>query len=310
MEAFGAFDGSSNLPRATKNKPQAILNVLIHLHSRGYAESTLKGLSKKLKHLNRHANLADPESVIKYISTKDNPNTENLLANAYNNYAKYYNIPWEKPVYRKSESPIKVPTEENINHIINNVLSLKRKVAYGILKDTGIRPIELHKLKLENIDLERGLIYIRSAKHGNPRTLKLKTQTLANLKTLMAKMKPAFSQQLFASPDRLSMNWREERTRAYGRTGNPEFLKIRLYDLRHYYATKLYQTTRDILRVKTSLGHKNIQNTIRYTHIVSFKDEEYHSATAKTIKEAKELIESGFEFVTDMQGMKIFRKRK
>jgi integrase len=310
MEAFGAFDGSSNLPRATNTKPQAILNVLIHLHSRGYAESTLKGLSKKLKHLNRHANLANPDSVLKFINSKSNPNTKNLLANAYNNYAKYHKISWEKPVYRKSESPIKVPTEENIDHIIDNVLSLKRKVAYGILKDTGIRPIELHNLKLENIDLERGLIYIRSAKHGNPRTLKLKTQTLANFKTLVVRKEYALSQQLFASPDRLSMNWREERTRAYGRTGNPEFLKIRLYDLRHYYATKLYSCTKDLLRVKINLGHKNIQNTVKYTHMVAFKDDEYHSATASTVKEACKLIEIGYEYVTELEGIKIFRKRK
>ncbi len=291
-------------------KPQAILNVLIHLHSRGYAESTLKGLSKKLKHLNRHADLADPESVLQYINTKSNPNTKNLLANAYNNYAKYYKILWKKPIYRKSESPIKVPTEENINHIINDALSLKRKVAYGILKDTGIRPIKLHQLTLENIDLERGLIYIRSAKHGNPRTLKLKTQTLANFKTLIARKKPALHQQLFASPERLAKNWREERLRAYGKTGNPEFLKIRLYDLRHYFATKLYSNTKDLLRVKINLGHKNIQNTVKYTHIVTFKDDEYHSATATTVEEAKQLIESGFEYVTEMEGIKIFRKRK
>jgi len=145
---FEPADGSSNLPRATTTKPQAILNVLIHLHSRGYAESTLKGLSKKLKHLNRHADLSDPESVLKYISTKTNPNTKNLLANAYNNYAKYYNIQWEKPVYRKSDSPIKVPTEENISYIISNSKSLKRKVTYEILKDSGKDEGLWHRLAL------------------------------------------------------------------------------------------------------------------------------------------------------------------
>lgn len=32
--------------------------------------------------------------------------------------------------------------------------------------------------------------------------------------------------------------------------------------------------------------------------------------TAKTLEEVKELIESGFEYVTDMDGFKLFRKRK
>ncbi len=31
---------------------------------------------------------------------------------------------------------------------------------------------------------------------------------------------------------------------------------------------------------------------------------------AETLEEACELVEAGFEFVTDMEGKKIFRKRK
>ena len=33
-------------------------------------------------------------------------------------------------------------------------------------------------------------------------------------------------------------------------------------------------------------------------------------AVAETIQEACELVEAGFEYVTDMDGLKIFRKRK
>jgi len=66
-------------------------------------------MSKKLKHLSRYADLTNPESVLKLISSKDNPNTKSLLANAYGYFAEYYNIQSGKPVYRKSDSPIKVP---------------------------------------------------------------------------------------------------------------------------------------------------------------------------------------------------------
>jgi hypothetical protein len=38
--------------------------------------------------------------------------------------------------------------------------------------------------------------------------------------------------------------------------------------------------------------------------------DEYHSATAGTIEEAKQLIEAGFEFVCEMQEVKLFKKRK
>jgi hypothetical protein len=58
------------------------------------------------------------------------------------------------------------------------------------------------------------------------------------------------------------------------------------------------------------LGHKRLENTEVYTHLVDFQNDEYHSATAKTIEEAKRLIEAGFEYVTEMEDVKLFRKRK
>jgi len=33
-------------------------------------------------------------------------------------------------------------------------------------------------------------------------------------------------------------------------------------------------------------------------------------ARARTIEEAKQLVESGFEYVTDVEGVKLFKKRK
>jgi heme-binding NEAT domain protein len=37
---------------------------------------------------------------------------------------------------------------------------------------------------------------------------------------------------------------------------------------------------------------------------------EFHVKTAKTLEEACELVKVGFEYVTEMDGAKIFRKRK
>lgn len=123
-------------------------------------------------------------------------------------------------------------------------------------------------------------------------------------------MKLHVDSRIFACSERLSKNWRLERLRAYAETGNPELLKIRLYDLRHFYATKLYHNTKNILRVQVCLGHRSIQNTVRYTHLVEFKDDEYDSATSQTVEEARELVDSGFEFVLEVDGVQIFRKRK
>jgi len=44
--------------------------------------------------------------------------------------------------------------------------------------------------------------------------------------------------------------------------------------------------------------------------LISFEGDEYHVAVAKTLKEDEELFKSGFEYVTDRDGVKIYRKRK
>jgi len=73
----------------------------------------------------------------------------------------------------------------------------------------------------------------------------------------------------------------------------------------------LYSRTRDILLVMQRLGHKKIETTMFYTQLLAFNDEEeYTCKTATNIKEATQLIENGFEYITEMDGMKIFRKRK
>jgi hypothetical protein len=47
-----------------------------------------------------------------------------------------------------------------------------------------------------------------------------------------------------------------------------------------------------------------------YTHLVNFEGDEYHTATAKSLKEDEELLKAGFEYVTERDGVKIYRKRK
>jgi intergrase/recombinase len=48
-----------------------------------------------------------------------------------------------------------------------------------------------------------------------------------------------------------------------------------------------------------------------YTQLVNFSgQDEFVCKTAKTTTQAKELIEPGFEYVCDMEDVKLFRKRK
>jgi hypothetical protein len=68
--------------------------------------------------------------------------------------------------------------------------------------------------------------------------------------------------------------------------------------------------TLKILLVQQVLGHKSLLNTQIYTHLVNFDTDEYNVQVAENLEEAKKLLEAGFDYVTDMNGSKLFRKRK
>jgi hypothetical protein len=47
-----------------------------------------------------------------------------------------------------------------------------------------------------------------------------------------------------------------------------------------------------------------------YTQLIEFKDDEFICKIAKTIQEASELVENGFEYICAFEEAKLFRKRK
>jgi len=74
---------------------------------------------------------------------------------------------------------------------------------------------------------------------------------------------------------------------------------------------------KDILYVKKFLGRKRIDNTLVYINLENvifktLKDDEFTVRVAHNVKEACNLVEVGFKYVTgdSNDGGKIFRKRK
>jgi integrase len=101
-----------------------------------------------------------------------------------------------------------------------------------------------------------------------------------------------------------------QRKRTAMKLANPRINQITFHTFRHWKATMEYHKTKDILHVMRMLGHKNIKNTLIYTQLVTFEDDDFICKAATNVKEATTLIESGFEYVTEMDHVKLFKKRK
>lgn len=55
--------------------------------------------------------------------------------------------------------------------------------------------------------------------------------------------------------------------------------------------------TKDVLHIKQLLGHKQLENTEIYAHLMNFESNEWHVAHAENFEEEDKLIEASFEYV-------------
>jgi integrase len=163
-----------------------ILNVLWELKKAGKADDTIRNVRKCLIVLDRLTNLQDPEAVKTFVATYDrNSGYKRNLIMAYEHYAKLYNFTWIKPKYHENAKMPKIPLEAKIDCIMTNA-PLKLRTAIAISKDTGLRPVELMRLTLRSIDLQNGVVYPETAKHGSPRALRLTNKTVNILNKYVA----------------------------------------------------------------------------------------------------------------------------
>jgi len=276
----------------------------------GYAETTITTRVKLLRILSkRGADLYDPESVKEAIARQEWCNKRKVnAADAYTAFLRMVGGRWDPPRYQVPETLPFIPTEQELDDLIAGC-GPKTSTFLLLLKETGARAGEAHRLEWIHVDFESGTIRLVPEKGGKPRLLKLSNKLLGMLLALKAK---SGSNRMFAGPlkNRRRLFGKQRATLAR-KLQNPRLLQIHFHTFRHWKATMEYARTRDILHVMNLLGHRNIKNTLIYTHFTEFRSDEYISKVARDAEEARQLVEAAFEYVcTTPENLMLFRKRK
>jgi len=73
---------------------------------------------------------------------------------------------------------------------------------------------------------------------------------------------------------------------------------------------RIKESTKDILHVKKVLRHRNNSSTLVYTHLINFEGDEYTVRVSRSLQEDEEPLKAGFAYVTEREGVKIYKKRK
>jgi len=287
-----------------------IVTFAFWMKKNGYAENTITRRVRILSMLvKRGANLFDPESVKATIAKQDswNNKTKEISVEAYSCFLKMAGGSWDPPKFMKVEKTPFLPTLEEA---LSLILGCNRKLStfLQLLYETGARSGEVWQLSWTDFNFEKGTVSISPEKGGKPRTLKISQKLIAMLKGLQSwntEQKP-----FNGSLRHFARTFRRQRAKTAEKLKNPRLKKITFHTFRHLKATLLYHATKDLILVKETLGHRSIQSTMIYTQLINFEEDEYICKVARTLKEAAELIESGFEYVTDFENAKLFRKRK
>ncbi len=175
-----------------------------------------------------------------------------------------------------------------------------------------MRSGEGNKLEWTDIDMEdRTITLNQPEKRGNQRIFKVSCKLIDMLNAL-----PKTSTKIFGGgPTRYRKSpFFRSRKQVARKLQNPRLLRIRFHTLRHWKGTMLYHQTKDSMYAKEFLGHKKLDTTFLYIQLVKVLFDEttdkFTVKVASKLEEIKGMLEVGFEYVCEKDGLLYFRKRK
>ncbi len=139
-----------------------------------------------------------------------------------------------------------------------------RDVAVLIL-ETGMRPEEVYTIRIENVHLAKGYLFVPSGKtRFARRNVPLTEKARQVLKCRIAEAKSAYVFPHRHDPEKALTTVSKAHEDALQRADiTPRF---RLYDLRHTYGSRSAMAGVDLPTLKELMGHSHISTTMRYVH--------------------------------------------
>ena len=253
-------------------------NLETELKIRGYSPATLKKYleynKKFLAFTGKSARSITGQDVKKYMAhlmteKGHKPATINLTVSAIKFY---YAIMLKKPIFSDIKLPKiekKIPTvltKKEVKDLLASTKNPKHRLLIEFLYSSGLRVSEAVKLKVNDLDLNEKMGYVRSGKGKKDRNIILSTNLIKSLNSYLSNRKTP-SEYIFQSKGHhISVRMAQKVVQDSAKQAKIK-KRVFCHALRSSFATHLLEAGTDIRIIQELLGHSDISTTQRYTKV-------------------------------------------
>jgi integrase len=292
---MAAQETKTTCARDAKLTPDAagiMTQFLAYLEKQGFSKETeYPNLIRRIIRLG--ANLRDPETVKEVVGKLNVKNGMKMqYCYAYNAVATMLKIEWDQPKYRQEEIIPFIPDEAELDALINAARTKRLACYLQTLKETYGDPSEVLRIEWIDISEKEQTIKINHPVKGHlPRTLQVSSRLLSMLSCLPHDAPRVFKVKYAG----ISSTYCRMRKRVAETQKNPRLLAIELRTFRHWGGTQVaWHTNGNVLLVKRLLGHKRIENSMKYIGMINFKADDWETTSATTVEDILKLGQAGW----------------
>lgn len=194
---------------------------------------------------------------------------QNQCISGIKHYFNFKNIVVDEFEIKRPSKDKKLPnvlSKAEVKALFDATRNLKHKVLLSLVYSAGLRIGEAINLRLKDIDFERGLIHIKSAKGRKDRYTLLSKGLIPLLQTYVNHYNPNVL--LFEGRQGepyTQVSARQVLKKSLQLAGIKKYAT--LHTLRHSFATHLLESGTDIRYIQELLGHNSPKTTMIYTHV-------------------------------------------
>ncbi len=272
----------------TMHGGQLLDEYMKYMEARQYSQHTLDNYGKYVDNF-LTACYNEPKDPLKlttlelqeYVDRfKDKPATATLIANSLRSFYNYYSTIAGKIKTNPGNGlrGVRVPTEEKscltmeelkmVFDAVGGIHADRNKLIIALMSLECLRISEVINIELDDIDLNKGTIYIHGK--GKKNRIAYLTDELKNYLVdylYIRRRKFPNSTALFPSQDGRGKISHNTIVAFLNKIGRKTGLHLNPHKFRHTGGTMAYLATKDIVAVQNLLGHENIETTRRYTHV-------------------------------------------